>query len=104
MAHSENLTPEEAHKANVKRIWTVTAILAGITIVEFALAFLMTPGIARNMIFVIMTFIKAFYIVAEFMHLRHEVKALIWSIVLPCAFVVWLVIALLTEGSFIFMK
>ncbi len=104
MAHSENLTPEQAHKATVKRIWTVTAILAGITIIEFALAFLMNPGMARNMIFVIMTFIKAFYIVAEFMHLRHEVKALIWSIVLPCAFVVWLVIALLTEGSFIFMK
>lgn len=104
MAHSDNLTPEEAHKATVRRIWTVTAILAGLTLVEFALAFLMAPGMARNMIFVIMTFIKAFYIVAEFMHLKHEVKALIWSIVLPCAFVVWLVIALLTEGSFIFLK
>jgi len=104
MAHSDNLTPEEAHKATVKRIWTVTGILASVTALEFALAFLMTPGMARNMIFVIMTFIKAFYIVAEFMHLRHEVKALIWSIILPCAFLVWLVIALLTEGSFIFLK
>jgi cytochrome c oxidase subunit IV len=104
MAHSDNLTPEEAHKATVRRIWTVTGILAALTLVEFLLAFTMTPGMARNMIFVIMTFIKAFYIVGEFMHLRHEVKALIWSIVLPCAFVVWLVVALLTEGSFIFMK
>jgi cytochrome c oxidase subunit IV len=104
MAHSDNLTPEEAHKATVKRIWTVTGILASVTTLEFALAFLMTPGVARNMIFVIMTFIKAFYIVAEFMHLRHEVKALIWSIILPCAFLVWLVVALLTDGSFIFFK
>ncbi|MCS7017568.1 MAG: cytochrome C oxidase subunit IV family protein [Cytophagales bacterium] len=104
MAHSENLTPEEAHKANVRRIWTVTGILAGVTALEFLLAFTMPAGIARNMIFVIMTFIKAFYIVAEFMHLRHEVKVLIWSIVLPCAFVVWLVIALLVEGSSIFAK
>lgn len=104
MAHSGNLSPEEAHKAAVRRIWVVTAILAGVTALEFLLAFTMPAGMARNMIFVIMTFVKAFYIVAEFMHLKHEVKVLIWSIVLPCAFVVWLVIALLVEGDWIFGK
>jgi cytochrome c oxidase subunit IV len=101
MAHNPNLSPEEAHKANVRHIWTVTAILAGITLVEFALAFTMAPGMARNMLFIVMTLVKAFYIVAEFMHLRTEVKTLIYAIILPLAFVVWLIVALLAEGSFI---
>jgi cytochrome c oxidase subunit IV len=101
MAHNPNLSPEEAHKANVRHILTVTAILAGITLVEFALAFMMAPGMARNMLFIIMTLVKAFYIVAEFMHLRTEVKTLIYAIILPLAFVVWLIVALLAEGSFI---
>jgi cytochrome c oxidase subunit IV len=46
-----------------------------------------------------MTIIKAFYIVGEFMHLRHEVKMLIWSILLPMMFVVWLLITLIYEGG-----
>ncbi|WP_448518276.1 cytochrome C oxidase subunit IV family protein [Rhodoflexus sp.] len=104
MAYSNNLTPEEAHKAAVKRIWTVTGILAALTVLELALAFTMTPGTARNMIFVLMTFAKVFYIVGEFMHLKQEVKVLVWSIVLPCIFVVWLVLALLVEGSSILLK
>jgi cytochrome c oxidase subunit IV len=50
-------------------------------------------------IFIGLTFVKAFYIVSEFMHLKHETKVLIWSIILPMIFVVWLVIALLYEGG-----
>jgi cytochrome c oxidase subunit IV len=46
-----------------------------------------------------MTLVKAFYIVGEFMHLKGEVKTLIWSIVLPLVFVIWLIIALLLEGD-----
>jgi cytochrome c oxidase subunit IV len=49
-----------------------------------------------------MTIVKAFYIVGEFMHLKHEVKSLIWAALLPCIFVVWLLIALITEGGSIF--
>jgi cytochrome c oxidase subunit IV len=101
MAHNPNLSPEEAHKANVRHIWKVTAILAGITIVEFILAFQMEPGMLRNSIFIVMTIVKAFYIVSEFMHLGSEVKTLIYVIILPLVFVVWLIIALLAEGSFI---
>jgi cytochrome c oxidase subunit IV len=53
----------------------------------------------RVSIFVLMTLVKAFYIVGEFMHLKGEVKTLIWSIVLPLVFVIWLIIALLLEGD-----
>jgi cytochrome c oxidase subunit IV len=43
--------------------------------------------------------VKAFYIVGEFMHLKGEVKTLIWAIVVPLAFIVWLIAALLVEGD-----
>jgi cytochrome c oxidase subunit IV len=40
--------------------------------------------------------------VAEFMHLKGEVKTLIWSIMIPLVFVVWLIVALLVEGGAIY--
>ena len=61
----------------------------------------MDPSTARNVIFIILTLFKAFYIVSEFMHLKHETKSLIWSILVPTALLAWLVIALVTEGSYI---
>ena len=62
----------------------------------------MKAGTFRTSIFVGMTLVKAFYIVGEFMHLKHEVKSLIWAISLPVLFIVWLLIALMTEGGSIF--
>jgi cytochrome c oxidase subunit IV len=45
-----------------------------------------------------MTIVKAAYIVGEFMHLRYEVKVLIWSILIPMVFVVWMLVAFVYEG------
>ena len=107
MAHTENLSPEEAKKQNVRRILRVTAILGAITLLEFALALGWPESLNNvrwilNMVFLTLTIFKAFYIVADFMHLRHEAILLILSIMLPAIFVVWLVVALLVEGSAIF--
>jgi cytochrome c oxidase subunit IV len=98
-AHAENLTTEEIRKKNVNRVLMVTAYLAGITAVEFLLAFTMPAGMFRNIIFILLTIAKAFFIVADFMHLRHEVKFLGLAIILPTAFVVWLIAVLLAEGG-----
>ena len=88
-------------KEKIKKIWTVAGYMALITIAEFIVAFTLPHEYKwlRISIFVLMTIVKAFYIVAEFMHLRHEVKTLIWSIIIPLTFVVWLIIALLYEGG-----
>jgi len=107
MAHTEHLSPEEAKKAKVNRILTVMGILSAITCVEFALALGWPDSMHEqrwllNFAFLLLTVFKAFYIVADFMHLRHEVKSLMLSIVLPLVFVVWLVVALITEGGAIF--
>jgi cytochrome c oxidase subunit 4 len=42
---------------------------------------------------------KAFYIVAYFMHLKHEIKNLIMTIVVPLALFVWFIIAFLYDGN-----
>ena len=89
-------------KAHRKKIWKTFWILLIVTALEFVIAFTMPAGALRNSIFIIMTLMKAFYIVAEFMHLKYEVKTLVWSILIPLAFIVWLIIALLVEGGTIF--
>jgi cytochrome c oxidase subunit IV len=84
-----------------KGIWRVFIILCVLTAIEFAFAFLMEASMLRNWIFIILTLVKAFFIVGEFMHLKHETKSLIWTILVPTALLVWLIIALVTEGSYI---
>jgi len=101
MAHSEHLTPEQ-QKAKIMKIWKVAGYMALITAVEFILAFTMERSLGLNILYIILTIAKAFFIVAEFMHLGHEAKVLVWSILLPMIFVVWLVTVLIYEGGALF--
>lgn len=94
------LAPGEIAKPNTAWIWRVFGILVGITAVEFVFVFLMHPSMLRNSIFIVLTILKAFFIVGEFMHLKHETKGLIWTILVPVSLLVWLLVALVTEGSF----
>ncbi len=87
-------------------------ILTGLTAFEFLIAFTKqlyagwfgvseeTVKIMVVLLFVILTIVKAFYIVGEFMHLRHEVKRLIWVIGIPFAFIIWLIIGMMVEGGY----
>ncbi len=75
-------------------------ILLVITILEFIVAFTVPHEYKdlRVWIFITMTIVKAGYIVGEFMHLRYEVKVLIWSILIPMIFIVWMLVAFIYEG------
>jgi cytochrome c oxidase subunit IV len=88
-------------KPNTGWIWKTFWVLVGITAVEFVFVFFMNAGTLRNSIFIILTIFKAFFIVAEFMHLKHETKGLIWTILIPMALLIWLLVALITEGSYV---
>lgn len=101
MAHVQE-QDENAGAEQRKVIWRTFWILLAITALEFAIAFTLDAGLLKTSIFVGMTIVKAFYIVGEFMHLKHEMKSLIWAILIPCIFVVWLLIALMREGGSIF--
>jgi len=103
MAHSEEnsqvvvLPPD---KEKIKHLWKVAAILGVITLIEFGVAFGM-PHEWKDMrvwTFILMTIVKAAYIVGEFMHLKYEAKVLIWSIIIPMVFVVWMLVAFVYEG------
>lgn len=107
MAHSEehvHVTVVPPNKEKIKKLWTVALILLVITILEFIIAFSVPHEFkaTRVTIFILMTIVKAAYIVGEFMHLRHEAKVLIWSILIPMVFVIWMLVAFVYEGMAIF--
>lgn len=102
MANTHDVPTGEIQKPKTKKIWKVFWILLALTALEFVIAFVLPPSMFKVGIFIILTIVKAFYIVAEFMHLGHEVKFLVWSIILPMIFVVWLIIAMMYEGSSVF--
>lgn len=97
---------EEHAGGGVKEIVRVTVILSVLTVIELALGFWMMgmplgsgSRLAVKGAIIILMIAKAFYIVAYFMHLKHEIKNLIMTIVVPLALFVWFIIAFLYDGN-----
>jgi len=99
MEETSKVVVQPVNKEKIRQVVRVAVILGVVTGIEFVVAFTMQASPLRTFLFVGMTLVKAFYIVSEFMHLGHEAKVLIWSIIIPMLFVVWLIIALLVEGN-----
>ncbi len=99
MEETSKVVVQPVDKRKVNNLVRVAIILGIVTGFEFVIAFTMESSPLRTFLFVALTIVKAYYIVSEFMHLGHEVKVLIWSILIPMLFVVWLIIALLVEGN-----
>lgn len=97
-SHEPQVTVIPPDKAKIMHLWKVAGILLVVTILEFIVAFTLGHGAFKTSIFIVMTIIKAAYIVGEFMHLKHEVKVLMWSILIPMIFVVWMLVAFVYEG------
>jgi len=104
MSHSHS--DHEAHNAEaIAEIKKVTVILSVFTIIELILGFWMISmtsaplKLAIKGSIVILMMAKAFYIVAYFMHLKHEVKNLIMTIIVPLLLFVWFIGAFLWDGS-----
>lgn len=103
MEETTEIIVQPVDKSKVRHLLKVALILFIVTVIEFVIAFTMESSPLRTSIFIGLTIVKAFYIVSEFMHLGHEAKVLIWSILIPMLFVVWLIIALLMEGNAILL-
>ena len=108
--HTTHTAEGQAHGEHAgmtkKKIWTVFFYLLGITALEFIIALVLIPkGIMSqgvgNFIYIALTLLKAFYIVAYFMHLKFEKYGLITSIVLSLMFIVYLIVLMLTEGAYL---
>lgn len=80
-----------------KEIWVVFAILFLLTAIEFIIAFTMKISMTRTVIFLVLTVIKAAGIVAYFMHMKHELKRLSYSVLLPLLLIVYLVALIFIE-------
>ena len=100
MAHKEPeivVLPPDQEK--IKKLWRVAGILLFVTVIEFVIAFSLPHGPAKTSLFVLLTIVKAGYIVGEFMHLRYEVKVLFWAVLVPMIFVIWMLVAFVYEGT-----
>lgn len=103
MAHAEHA--EHSNNGAVREIWVVTGILTVLTLVELGIGFYMMKVTNESWILalkgsiVILMMVKAFYIVAYFMHLKHELRNLIMTIVVPLALFIWFITAFLYEGN-----
>jgi cytochrome c oxidase subunit 4 len=101
---TETTAAHGEHEGMTKgRIIKVAVILTVITCVEFFIALvLVAPGhIGANIanpIYVVLTLLKAFYIVAFFMHLKFEKTGLIVSLVVPVLFIIGLILVLTNES------
>lgn len=94
---------EEEGKVLRKKIWKVTAILTIVTIVEVLLGAFIKQGSGVwpfvKWTFVILTLLKAAYIVLSFMHLGDERKVLKYVILAPyLVFMIYLIFIAITEG------
>lgn len=102
---------EPGGKEFVQKIIRTTVILSVITVIELALGFViyfMHKGSAAPSEFlilfikgviVILSLLKAFYIVGVFMHLGDEIKNLIMTIVVPLLLFIWFIAAFIWDGA-----
>ena len=117
-------------KSNTQKIWGVLLLLSIITAIEVVLGIykpevLMTPSVAPfdggfvatllniilspfiytkslNLIFIVLTIVKAYYITWDFMHMRDETKSLRRLVVWTAVFLIcYLIFILLQEGGYI---
>jgi cytochrome c oxidase subunit IV len=96
--------PKEKSTFDTRAVWRTFWILLAITVFELIIAIIyfethFFPKHILNGVFVIMTLAKAFFIVAEFMHLGHELRNLVMTIAIPACLFIWFLIAFIWDGS-----
>lgn len=110
--HDHTVDAHEAHEhgegMSTKRIWQVFGILLFLTAIEFLVALgfvhhwkIVEKGIALNAFYIILTLIKAYYIVAFFMHLKFEKKGFIICCSVVFLFIIYFIVLMLIEGNFL---
>jgi len=101
--HYPEVTHAE-HSFDSKAIWRTFWILLGITCVELIVGMFIAPKfhslkLMFNILYIFLTGAKAFYIIAEFMHLKHEIKNMIMTVAVPALLFIWFLAAFLWDGN-----
>jgi len=104
--HTEDHAHGEHEGMTKKKIWQVFGILLLITVIEFIIALWAIPGKhmsqhVGNYVYIALTLLKAFYIVAYFMHLKYEKLGLQLSLTVSFVFIIYFIVLMLIEGGYI---
>jgi len=109
--HHDHIATHEAHDhegMDKKGIWKVFFILLALTGLEFLIALgfvhhwgLMEKGALLYTIYIVLTLVKAYYIVAYFMHLKFEKSGFILSCSIVFLFIVYFIVLMLIEGGYL---
>ncbi|MES2380487.1 MAG: cytochrome C oxidase subunit IV family protein [Bacteroidota bacterium] len=104
MDHVEHLEHTESPADMKSQIWRTFWVLLALTLVDIVLYFVLlsSHSIYKNILFVVLGIVKAFYIVSVFMHMKFERKFLVWIIITPMLFVGFLIWLALTEAGYTF--
>ncbi len=101
--HHTDVNSQESKK-QVKRIWTVTLLLSIVTIIEVAIGLTAHYAGVHSWliitIFLLLTIVKAAYIVKVFMHLGDEQNNFVKVVLIPLLLFVWFILAFLGDGHF----
>lgn len=98
---------EEHAGGGTKEIKRITIYLSVLTIVELIIGYYMFKAeladgffkhFLKGVIIVLMMW-KAMYIVGYFMHLKHELRNMILTIIIPLFLFIWFIIAFLADGN-----
>lgn len=102
MSHHSDINSDEA-RSQVKRIWKVFWILLVITVAEVIVGMFYSHHLnaaIKATFFLVLTLLKAGYIVSIFMHLGDEMKNFIATVLIPLFLFIWFIIAFLADGGF----
>jgi len=112
MSNHDHIASHDAHAhgegMDKKRIWSVFFVLLALTGLEFLIALgfvhhwgILQKGTLVNVIYIILTLVKAFYIIAFFMHLKFEKSSFIVCCSVGFILIVYFIILMLIEGGFL---
>ncbi|WP_140937416.1 cytochrome C oxidase subunit IV family protein [Sphingobacterium lumbrici] len=112
MANHDHIATHDAHAhedgMDKKRIWSVFFVLLALTALEFLIALgfvhhwgILQKGTLVTVIYIILTLVKAFYIVAFFMHLKFEKSSFIVCCSIVFLFIIYFIVLMLIEGDFL---
>ena len=106
--HSEHGQEGHGEHAGLdkKKIWQVFGILLLITVIEFIIALWVIPNDHMsqhigNYVYILLTLVKAYYIVAYFMHLKYEKLGLQLALTVSFVFIIYFIVLMLIEGGYL---
>lgn len=102
MSNAQATHTAQSSGSTTKHIWKVFWILLAITLFEVVWGMKIShhmPIWLNALFFLSLTLVKATYIVADFMHLRTEIKYFIRTIIVPLLLFIWFVVAFCWDGQ-----